>query len=296
MQFRWTATEAVSYKVLDAFARGGGNFLDTADIYSVWAKGLKGGESETIIGNWMKRVRNRKQMIVATKVRGRMWQGSTGEGLSRAHIVQACEDSLRRLQTDYIDLYQSHWADAATPIDETLSAYESLIRAGKVRYIGCSNYSGAAFAEALACARHSSLPQYVSYQPYYNPLDRSLEQDHLWLIRKYQVAVIPYSPLAGGFLSGKYLRNKQLPKSQRAEGNRKLMTDRNWKILDALTKLGKKRDKSPLQMTLAWHLSHDWMTAPIIGANTPAQLNASFGAVGVTLTQDELAELDAASA
>ncbi len=296
MQFKWTTTEAVSYKVLNAFETAGGNFIDTADIYTSWAKGLHGGEAETIIGKWMKQRKNRRQIILATKCRGRMWAGPTGEGLSRAHIVKACEDSLRRLQTDYIDLYQSHTSDPATPIEETLSAYQDLIRGGKVRFIGCSNYSAGQFAEALATARALNLPQYISYQPYYNILGRDLEKDHVWLIKKYQVAVIPYSPLAGGFLTGKYQKNKPLPKSKRADGLKRLMTDKNWKTLDTLERLGRPRAKSMLQMALGWLLAHEWMTSPIIGANTPAQLAESLGAVGLKLKPEEKTVLDNVSA
>ncbi len=295
MQFRWTTPESMSYRVLDSFAGGGGNFVDSADIYSYWVKGLKGGESETIIGKWMKKKGNRRQIVLATKCHGRMWPGPTGEGLSRAHIVKACEDSLKRLQTDYIDLYQSHSSDEAVPIDETLRAYRDLITAGKVRCIGCSNYTPGQFGEALALAAATGLPQYISIQPYYNLMSRDFEKDHVWLVKKYGVSVIPYSPLAGGFLTGKYRKNKPVPKSERAGGLKWMMNDKGWAVIDKLERLGRARGKTVLQMALGWLLSHEWLTAPIVGANTPEQLKNSLGASGLKLTPGETAELEKAA-
>ena len=296
MNWRWTTTEAGAYRVMNAFERAGGNFLDSADIYSFWVKGLSGGSSETIIGKWMKKRGNRRRIILATKGTGKMWEGPTGKGLNRAHIIQACEDSLKRLQTDYIDLYQSHFADADTPIEETLSAYRDLIRAGKVRYIGCSNYTPGQFAEALVTARATGLPQYVSIQPYYNILSRRFERENPALCRKYGVAVIPYSPLAGGFLSGKYRKGKPVPDSRRAGGLKGFMSDeKSWNVIGTLERMGKKRGKTILQMALAWLLAHEWMTAPIVGASTPEQLGNSLGAVGVRLTSEETAELNEVS-
>ncbi len=295
MQFRWTTSESVSYRVLDSFVAQGGNFIDSADIYSFWAKGLQGGESETIIGKWLKRKKNRRQIILATKCRGRMWPGPTGEGLSREHIIGACEDSLKRLGTDYIDLYQSHSVDKNVPIEETLAAYRDLIRAGKVRYIGCSNYTPGQFAEALGLARVRDLPQYISIQPYLSLVARDFEKDHAWLVKKYKVAVIPYSPLAGGFLTGKYRRNRPIPKSARAGGLKWLMNEKGWAVIDKLEALGRKRGKTVLQMALGWLLSREWMTAPIIGANTPAQLKESMGAAGLRLSAEETAALEKAA-
>jgi len=295
MQFLWTTNETNSYRVLDAFYDWGGNFIDTADCYSFWGEGLKGGEAETIIGKWMKKRKNRRQIVLATKTMVRMWPGATGEGLSRAHIVKSVEDSLRRLQTDSVDLLQSHWPDWDTPNEETLRVYDDLIRAGKVHSIGCSNYPASLLAEAMVLAKYGGFPQFVSIQPKYNLVERSFEKDHVWVVKKYNVGVIPYSPLQGGFLTGKYRRGKPLPKSGRAGGLKPLMTEKNWKLLDTLRKLGRRRGKTVLQMALGWHLSHDWMTAPIVGANTPAQLKESFGAVGLRLTGDEMSELDRVS-
>lgn len=292
MQFRWTTSEANSYKVLDAFVDGGGTLVDTADIYSFWVKGFKGGESETIIGKWMKKRGNRRQVVLATKVCGRMWEGPTGERLTRAHIKRATDDCLKRLQTDYIDLMQSHASDPLTPIEETLSAYRDLIAAGKVRAIGASNYTSGQLAEALAVADATGLPQYQSLQPYYHPMARDIEKDHVWLFKKYKVSVIPYSPLAGGFFTGKYRRGAPMPKSERAGGLKWLMEEKGWSVLEKLEEFGRKRGRTVLQMALAWHLSHDWMTSPIVGANTPEQLANSMGAAGLRLTPDELAEVD----
>jgi len=292
MNWRWTTSEAMSYRVMDAFVEGGGTFLDSADIYSFWAKGCTGGSSETIIGKWMKRKRIRRDIVLATKVRGRMWPGPTGEGLSRVHIIRACEDSLRRLQTDHIDLYQTHFPDDTVPIDETLRALADLVRAGKVRYIGCSNYTSGQLAEAVVCSRSLGLPQYVSIQPWYNLFGRDFEKDHAWIVKKYGVGVIPYSPLMGGFLSGKYRRGKPVPRSLRAGGLKWLMNDRGWNVIDALERMGRARGKTVLQMALGWHLSHDWMTAPIIGANTPEQLNECLGAAGLRLDEEEMKTLD----
>ncbi|MGQ0602197.1 MAG: aldo/keto reductase, partial [Anaerolineales bacterium] len=207
MQFKWTTDEASSHAVLDAFAKAGGNFIDTADVYSRWAEGLKGGESETVIGEWMRARNNRKTIVLATKVQGRMWQGPNGEGLSRAHIIQACEDSLRRLQTDYIDLYQTHWPDDNTPIEETLRALDDLIRAGKARYIGCSNYNGWQLVEATLTARHAGLAEFVTLQPHWSLVEReNFERNVYPVVQKYGLGVIPYSPLGRGFLTGKYRR------------------------------------------------------------------------------------------
>ncbi len=292
MQFRWTASAADSFRMLDAFAAAGGNFIDTADVYTAWARGLRGGEAEGIIGQWMARKRNRREFIVATKVRGRMWEGPTGEGLSRPHIIAAAEDSLRRLKTDYIDLYQTHWYDEAVPIEATLDAFARLIRQGKVRHAGASNYTPGMLAEALATSRATGLPPFVSYQPRYNLLERTLETEHLWLIRKYGLAVVAYSPLMRGLLSGKYRAGRPVPKSARAASLGPLLNERAWKVVDKLEELGRRRGRSVAQMALGWLLSHDWVTSPIIGASNPAQLADNLGAAGLRLEETEMKELD----
>jgi aryl-alcohol dehydrogenase-like predicted oxidoreductase len=293
MQFLWTTDEDNSYAVLDAFTSAGGNFIDTADVYSRWAAGLKGGEAETVIGNWMQRSGNRASVVVATKVRGRMWDGPNGEGLSRAHILRAVEGSLRRLQTDYIDLYQSHSPDLNTPIEETLRAYDDLVHQGKVRYIGCSNYNGYQLMEAMLKAQHAGISAYVSIQPHYSLVERqNFEKNTAPVVRQLGLGVIPYSPLGRGFLTGKYRRNMPLPDSQRAANVKQLLTDKNFDLLDKLEALGHDRSATPAQMALAWLLTKDNVASVIIGANTTEQLADSLGASGLRLTPDEMRALD----
>jgi len=298
MQWGWTADEAASCAVMDAFVEAGGNFIDTADVYSNWAEGNPGGVSEEIIGRWMQARGNRRQIVLATKVRGRMWDGPNGEGLSRGHIMAAVEDSLRRLQTDHIDLYQTHWFDANTPIDETLRALDDLVRQGKVRYLGCSNYPAWRLTKALWISDKQSLARYDSIQPHYNIAYRAeFERELKGLCEEEGIGVIPYSPLAAGFLTGKYRRGEPVPDSARASGiQRRYLNDRGFTILEALEKLGKTRGQSIAQMALAWQLSQPVITSPIIGANSVEQLNDSLGAVGVRLSEEEMKALDVVSA
>ncbi len=293
MQFKWTTDEASSYKVLDAFYEAGGNFVDTADVYSRWAPGLVGGEAETVIGNWLKRRGNRDKIVLATKVRGKMWDGPDGEGLGRSHIVRAVEDSLRRLQTDYIDLYQTHSPDENTPIEETLRALDELVRQGKARYIGCSNYKGPQLEQAILTARRAGVSEYLSHQPHWSLVERqNFEQNTLPVVKKYGLAIIPYSPLGKGFLTGKYRRGQPLPESKRSSSVQQLLTDKNFALLDKLDELGRARGKTPGQMALGWLLNKELVAAPIIGANTPAQLADSLGAVGLKLSGEEMQALD----
>jgi len=298
MQWGWTADETASFAVMDAFVAAGGNFIDTADVYSRWAEGNPGGVSEEIIGRWMKERGNRRQIVLATKVRGVMWDGPNGEGLSRGHIMTAVEDSLRRLQTDHIDLYQTHWFDAGTPIDETLRALDDLVRQGKVRYVGCSNYPAWRLAKALWTSDTLGLARYDSIQPHYNIAYRvEFERELLPLCQEEGIGVIPYSPLAGGFLTGKYRRDEPVPDSARASGiQRRYLNDKGFTILEALEKLGQARGKSIAQMALAWQLSQPVITSPIIGANSVEQLENSLGAVGLRLSEEEMKALDAVSA
>lgn len=293
MQFKWTTDEAASHAVLDAFWDAGGNFIDTADVYSRWAPGLKGGEAETVIGEWLKRKGNRPDVVLATKVRGRMWDGPNGEGLSRVHILRAVEDSLRRLQTDYIDLYQTHSPDLNTPIEETLRALDDLVRQGKVRYIGCSNYNGWQLMEAVLKARQAGLSEYISVQPHWSLVEReNFEKNVLPVVKKFGIGIIPYSPLGRGFLTGKYRRGQPLPESKRMGSVQALLTDKNFDLLDKLEDLGRARNKTPGQMALGWMLTQDLVAAPIIGANTPEQLADSLGAVGLKLNADEMRALE----
>jgi aryl-alcohol dehydrogenase-like predicted oxidoreductase len=296
MQFGWTADEATSFAVMDAFVEAGGNFLDTADIYSNWVPGHVGGESEEIIGRWLKARGNRDRVVIATKARGKMWDGADGEGLSRSHLIRAVDDSLRRLQIETIDLYQCHFPDEDTPIDETLHAFDELIRAGKVRYIGASNYTATQLEDALRAARAHGLPHFVSLQPHYNLVHRREFEGALEsFCARENVAVIPYSPLAGGFLTGKYRKGQPLPKSQRAGRMNGYMNERGYSVVDALDQIAADRSVSVGAVALAWLLARPAMTAPIIGANSVEQLSDLLPAGDLALTSAEIAQLDAAS-
>ncbi|MCS6826703.1 MAG: aldo/keto reductase, partial [Caldilinea sp.] len=296
MQWGWTADEETSRRVMDAFVEAGGNFLDTADIYSNWAPNNPGGVSEEIIGRWMKARKNRHQMVVATKVRGRMWEGPNGEGLSRVHILKACEDSLRRLQTDYIDLYQTHWYDEETPIEETMDALDALVRQGKVRYVGCSNYPAWRLMEALWVSDKRNLVRYDSLQPHYNLAHRAeYERELKEVCLTFGLGVIPYSPLAGGFLTGKYSK-ESATESARAEGiKRRYFNEAGWRVLDAVRAVAAETNSTPTAVSLAWLLAQPEMTAPIIGANSVEQLQTSLAACDLTLTSAQMAKLSQAS-
>ena len=298
MQWGWTASEEEGWTVMDAFVEAGGNFIDTADVYSRWVEGNPGGVSEEIIGRWMKARGNRRQIVLATKVRGRMWDGPNGEGLSRGHIMTAVEDSLRRLDTDTIDLYQTHFYDAETPIDETMRALDDLVRQGKVRYVGCSNYPAWRLAKALWASDKQSLARYDSIQPHYSLVHRAeFERGLKGLCEEEGIGVIPYSPLAGGFLTGKYRRSQEWPASARADGIRQRYdNERSWASLEALEKIALARGKTMTQVALAWQLSQPVITSPIIGANSVEQLNDILGVVGFRLSDDEMQALNTASA
>ncbi len=307
MQFGWSADEATSYAVMDAFVEAGGNLIDTADIYSNWVAGNPGGVSEEIIGRWMKSRGNRDRVLIATKVRGPMGQnGSEGrnhplqrEGLSRKWILRAAEDSLRRLQTDFIDLYQVHWVDNQVPIEETLSALTDLVRRGWVRYIGCSNFSAWRLMQALWASDKHGYEAFVSIQPEYSlvqPTRANFEREIARVCEAYGLGVIPYSPLAGGFLTGKYRRGEELPQSVRAQGiasNR--MNEQNWSILDKVLEIAANRGAHPAQVALAWLLSKPYVTAPIVGANSVAQLADLMPAASLQLSSEEIAALNEVS-
>jgi aryl-alcohol dehydrogenase-like predicted oxidoreductase len=295
MQFGWTADEPASFKVMDAYYEAGGNFIDTADVYSAWAKGNPGGVSESIIGRWMKERGNRSLIVLATKFNGRMWEGPNGGGVSRGHVMRAVEDSLRRLQTDYIDLYQTHWPDTDTPQEETLRALDDLVKAGKVRYLGCSNESAWRLTKALWISDKYSLNRIISSQPPYSLVRRAdFEREHEAVCLDQGVGVIPYSPLQGGFLTGKY-RREVVPDSARAEGLKKYFTEKNFALIDLLEERGKAHQASITQMTLAWMLQRPAITAPIIGANTVEQLKDILGCLEVRLTQEDVEAIDQAS-
>lgn len=295
MQFGWTTDEENSVDVMDAFVAAGGNFIDTADIYTTWgSKGLSGaGQSETIIGRWFKTRGNRDRIVLATKVRGRMWAGPDGEGLSRARVIRCCEDSLRRLQTDRIDLYQCHWADLSTPIVETLSALDELVRSGKVRYIGASNYPAWRLMEAQWQADKNGFPRFVSYQPQYSLMERAgFEIEAMPYCKHHGLGVMPYSPLACGFLTGKYRRGVDVQSIRADEVRRLYANDRGFAIVDELERIAATHGKTISQTAFAWILSNPIVTAPIVGANTPAQLQESLGAAGYRLSADEKSRLD----
>ena len=296
MQWGWTADEATSFAVMDAFAAAGGNFLDTADIYSNWIEGSHSGVSEEIIGRWVKACGNRHELVIATKARGRMWSGPNGEGLSRAHLIKACEDSLRRLQTDYIDLYQTHWFDAETPIEETLAAFDTLVQQGKVRYIGCSNHPAWRLVAALWASDKHNLVRYETLQPHYNLAYRKeFEQELQEVVTQYGLVVMPYSPLASGFLTGKYHQGA-VPSSVRAGSiQKRYFTDAGWRVIDAVRQVATETDSTPTAVALAWLLAQPFMTAPIIGANSVEQLQGSLAAIAVQLSPAQLEVLNQAS-
>lgn len=298
MQFGWTVDEQGSHAVLDASYAAGINFIDTADVYSRWVEGNPGGVSEEIIGRWMRQSGiPRDQVVIATKVRGQMGPGPNDAGLSRVHILRAVEGSLRRLQTDYIDLYQTHAPDLSTPIEETLRAMDDLIRQGKVRYVGCSNYKAWQLVEALWVSDQYNLARFDSLQPHYSlvrraEFERELE-DVCW---GYDVGVIPYSPLAGGFLTGKYRREQTEVESARAGGASRYFNERNWELLEAMDEMAQKHSKSMAAVALAWELSRPVITSPIIGPRSLEQLRENLEAIALNLDEEELQRLDELSA
>jgi aryl-alcohol dehydrogenase-like predicted oxidoreductase len=294
MQWGWTASEESAYAVMDAFVEAGGTLLDTADVYSRWAPGNPGGVSEEIIGRWMRSRNSRHRIVLATKVRGRMWDGPNGEGLGRAHIMRAADDSLRRLQTDYIDLYQVHSFDAESLIEETLAALDHLIRAGKVLYVGCSNYPAWRLMQSLWASDASGLASYVSLQPHYNLVHRAeFERELAEVVEHYGLGVLPYSPLAGGFLTGKYRRGSDVPDSQRAATVKaRYFSDRNFDLIDGLTEIARQHGRDVPAIALAWLLANPRVTAPIVGANSVEQLWPSLDALEISLSAADMARLN----
>ncbi|MBL8383297.1 MAG: aldo/keto reductase [Burkholderiales bacterium] len=296
--FGWTADLAQSFKLLDAFAEAGGNFIDTADVYSRWAPGNQGGESETIIGRWLRRnarTRGRDRLIIATKVG--MDMGAGRKGLSAARIRRAVEDSLRRLRTDYIDLYQSHADDPDTPMEETLSAYGALIAQGKVRYIGASNFSAARLREALAASRAHGLPAYVSLQPEYNLYRREgYERELEPLCRDWNIGVIGYYALASGFLTGKYRAAADSAKGARGARMAAYLNERGLGILAALDAVAARHRANPARVALAWLIARPGVTAPIASATSLDQLHDLVEATRLRLDAEDIARLDRASA
>ena len=297
MQFGWTADESISKRVLSEAYEAGINFIDTADIYSRWADGNPGGVAEQIVGRWISENHvPRDKIVLATKVRGNMGDGPDAEGLSHKHIMQAVENSLRRLQTDCIDLYQAHWPDENTPIQETLETFDELIKQGKVRVAGSSNYPAWELMQALWTADRMNLCRYECLQPHYNLVHRDeFERELAAVCRTYRLGVIPYSPLAGGFLTGKYRRNL-IPNSARAGGAKRYFSESNWVLLDQIDSLAKEKQATLSQVALAWLLANPLITSPIVGVNSVEQLKDNLGAMNIQLTPAEKNILDKASA
>jgi len=293
--FGWTADEATSFKLLDAWVDAGMNFVDTADVYSRWVPGHTGGESETIIGKWLKQTGKRNRIVLATKVGKPMGDGLVG--LAPAYIRSAVEASLTRLQTDVIDLYQSHDDDATVPLAETLGAYADLIRAGKVRAIGASNFTAPRLAEALAVSARLGLPRYESLQPLYNLLERPAYEAELETVCvDNAIGVINFYALASGFLSGKYRSEADLGKSARGQGVKKYLTPKGLGVLDALDAVAQRLHATPAQVALAWQIARPGITAPIASATSLAQLDGLVAAARLTLDADAIRAIDAASA
>ena len=291
--FGWTADERTSFSILDAFVDHGLNFIDTADAYSAWVDGHQGGESETIIGKWFKESGKRDKIVLATKV-GML---GTRPGLSAANIAAAVDDSLRRLKTDYIDVFFSHLDDDKTPLDETLGAYQKLIKAGKVRVIGASNYTGERLQAALEVSKESRLPAYQILQPEYNLYDREgYETDLEPVVEAQKIAVVTYFSLASGFLSGKYRSKEDMQGKARGSRVEKYLNERGLKILDALDEIAKRHDTTPATIALAWIIARPTVTAPIASATSVKQLESLAAATRLELASEDVKTLDEASA
>ena len=293
--FGWTVDEPTAFSLLDQFVASGFSLIDTADVYSRWIPGNSGGESETIIGKWLQRSGKRGEVVIATKVGMEMGPGK--KGLAKAYILQAVEDSLRRLQTDYIDLYQSHIDDSATALEETLEAYAQLVRQGKVRVIGASNSSAPRLQQAQELSRQHAYPRYESLQPEYNLYERSAFETMLEPVCATQgIGVICYYALARGFLTGKYRSEKDLTKSVRGASMKKYMNERGFRILAALDDVAQRHQSTPARVALAWLIARPGITAPIASATSTGQLTELIEATRLQLDQTSLERLNTASA
>jgi aryl-alcohol dehydrogenase-like predicted oxidoreductase len=292
--FGWTADEATSFRLLDALMAAGFNAIDTADVYSVWVKGHQGGESETVIGNWLKRRGKRDDVIIATKVGSVM--GSGDKGLSRAWIMREVDASLKRLQTDVIDLYQSHRDDPETPQEETAQAFADLVKQGKVRVLGASNFTAARLKSALEVSRKHGLPRYESLQPHYNLVERPIYEAELEpLCQAEALGVINYYALGAGFLTGKYRSEADLSKSTRGGGVKKYLTERGLGVLKALDDVAARHKATPAQVALAWLMARPSITAPIASATTLEQLRDILQAAALRLSAADIEQLNQAS-
>lgn len=291
--FGWTADEKTSFELLNKFTGEGFNCIDTADVYSRWASGV-GGESETIIGKWMKQKGNRQNIIVATKGGMDMGQGKTD--VTKKYLIKACEDSLKRLQTDHIDLYQTHKDDESVPVEEALEAYAQLIKEGKVRYIGASNFTPKRLITAIEASEKNGLPRYAALQPLYNLCDREVFEKELEpLCLKYNIAVINYYALAAGFLTGKYRSSNDLSLSVRGGKAGSYLNTKGLQILDALDAIGRQHSVAPASIALAWLLNRPSITAPIASATSLKQLDVILKSVDIKLSPQEISSLNEAS-
>ena len=292
--FGWTIDEPTSFKIWDGFIDAGYNLVDTADVYSRWQTGHVGGESETIIGNWLKKSGKRDKVVLATKVG--MDMGGENKGLSQKHIFKSLEDSLKRLQTDYIDLYQSHKDDPDTPQEETLAAYAELVKQGKVKAIGASNYGAARLSEALNISEQKGYPVYQTLQPEYNLYAREgYEKELESFCVQHGIGVITYFSLASGFLTGKYRGEDDFGKSKRGGGMKRFLNERGFKILEALDEVSKQLNATQAQIALSWLIARKGITAPIVSATNLEQLNDILKSVEVKLDASAINKLDQAS-
>lgn len=288
--FGWTLDEKQSFEILDKFTEGGFNFIDTADTYSWWVNG-KGGQSETIIGNWMKERKNRDKVVIATKVGSETKEH--GFDISKKHILKSVDESLQRLGTDYIDLYYTHFDDNKTPVEETLSAYDEIVKAGKVRYIGASNVSPERLTESFEVAEKNNFPKYVALQPHYNLLVRDkFEKDYAPLVEKYGLSVFTYWSLEAGFLTGKYRTEADFDKTSRGAGIKKYFDNKGKAVLAALDQVSAKHQSQPATVALAWLLANPLVTAPIVSATSDRQLQTIFDAPELKLDSEDLSILN----
>lgn len=291
--FGWTLDEQKSFDILDEFTHNGFNFIDTADTYAWWVNG-KGGQSETIIGNWLKARGNRKDLVIATKVGSETKEH--GYDISRKHILKSVDESLKRLQTDYIDLYYTHFDDKVTPIEETISTYDELVKAGKVRYIAASNISPERLIESLEFSEKNNLAKYVALQPHYNLLERNgYETSYHPIAEKYGLTVFPYWSLAAGFLTGKYRTKEDLAKSVRGAGVEKYLDEKGLKVLTALDEISTKHNSTQASVAIAWLLHQPHIGAAIASATSTSQLQTLFATTRLNLDTDDLNLLDQVS-
>lgn len=288
--FGWTLNEKQSFEILDAFVNAGFNFIDTADTYSWWVNGV-GGQSETILGKWMKARNNRDSLVIATKV-GSQTKDHPND-VSKKHILKSVDESLLRLQTDHIDLYYTHFDDNKTPVEETLSAYDEIIKAGKVRYIGVSNISTERLIESFNVAEKNNLPKYIALQPLYNLMERAnYETQYKPIVDKYNLAVMPYSSLASGFLTGKYRSEADIGKSVRGEGLKHYLNDKGLAILSVLDAIASKHNSQPATVALAWQLAQPSVVASIVSATSKCQLQNLIDAPTLGLDKEDVAFLE----